>query len=48
MKKWDFVMVACLLFTAVITPYEVAFLSSKLNALFVINRLVDLMFGWVM
>ena len=29
------------LFTAAATPYEVGFLESKLNALFVANRLVD-------
>ena len=31
-----------LLFTATVTPFEVAFLGSGINALFVINRLFDL------
>lgn len=38
MKQWDLVMMACLLFTAVFTPFEVAFLQTSLDPLFVINR----------
>jgi potassium voltage-gated channel Eag-related subfamily H protein 7 len=41
MKRWDAVMLLLLLFTATVTPYEVAFLETKLNNLFVVNRLVD-------
>ena len=44
MKKWDLFMIVLLTFTAVVTPYEVAFLENEFNALFVINRLVDLGF----
>ena len=33
-----------LLFTAVVTPVEVAFVSTSLNPLFVINRIVDVVF----
>ncbi len=34
----------CLVFTAVVTPVEVAFLTTKVNGLFVINRIVDAVF----
>jgi hypothetical protein len=49
MQQWDHVMVLCLIFTALITPYEVAFSNgmssfSKIDALFVSNRLVDFLF----
>lgn len=55
MKVWDMVVLALLLFTATVTPYEVAFLSSRLgdpaevsdselNVLFFINRIVDVLF----
>ena len=40
-KNWDLLMVALLIFTALVTPFEVAFLSPSWDALFVINRLVD-------
>lgn len=44
-KSWDLLMVSLLLFTAAVTPFEVAFLvSNGVDALFVINRLVDLGF----
>ncbi len=35
---------ACLLFTAVVAPLEVAFMETRLNALFVLNRLIDIVF----
>ena len=35
---------ASLLFTAVVTPVEVAFLSTSVDPLFVINRLIDAVF----
>ena len=44
MQKWDFFMLALLLFTASVTPYEVAFLQPQFDFLFAINRLVDLAF----
>ena len=43
-QKWDFVIVAMLLFTAIVTPYEVAFLSTSFDGLFIMNRVVDLSF----
>eukprot|EP00854_Cymbomonas_tetramitiformis_P025919 gene25919-31727_t len=33
-----------MVYTAVVTPYEVAFLSVRLNMLFVVNRIVDFCF----
>ena len=33
-----------LAFTAFVTPYEIALISTKMSVLFVINRLVDLVF----
>lgn len=41
---WDGAGMAMLLFCAICTPYEVAFLETKLNALFFVNRVVDLFF----
>ena len=43
-EKMDAVVVIVLLFTATVTPFEVAFLTTSLNALFYINRFVDLVF----
>ena len=44
-KSWDLLMVTLLLFTAAVTPFEVAFLvSNGVDALFVINRMVDMGF----
>jgi len=48
MKRWDVVMIVCLIFTAAATPYEVSFLETKLDALFFVNRAVDLLFLWDM
>lgn len=45
-RYWDLYMVVLLLFTAAVTPFEVAFLTSAWDALFVINRLVD--FGFLL
>lgn len=42
---WDGVVAFALLFTAIITPYEVALLPPNLDALFWINRLIDLIFA---
>merc|ERR1712227_919984 len=44
-RRWDLVMVLLLAYTAIFTPYEVAFLETKLDALFIFNRLVDLAFS---
>ncbi|KAK3281675.1 hypothetical protein CYMTET_10547 [Cymbomonas tetramitiformis] len=43
-RKWDMLVFALLCFTATVTPYEVGFLSPKLNALFYVNRCVDVAF----
>ena len=47
MKVWDVVTCSALLFTAVITPYEVGFLpppESSMEVLFILNRIVDIVF----
>ena len=46
LPKWDLTMVSALLFTAIVTPVEVAFLEEGqyITNLWVINRLVDLCF----
>lgn len=44
MRKWDLTSIFMLFFVMVVTPFEVAFLSTSLNALFFINRLIDLYF----
>ena len=36
--KWDVCMMSALLFTALVTPYEIALLPTMLNGLFFINR----------
>lgn len=41
---WDAVIGIALAFTALITPYEVAFLAVKIDPLFVINRCADFAF----
>lgn len=43
-RKWDFVTIFLLAFVMTVTPFEVAFLSTAINVLFVINRLMDLFF----
>jgi hypothetical protein len=43
-QKWDVAIIAALVFTATVTPYEVAFVETKIDAMFAINRLVDLLF----
>jgi hypothetical protein len=42
--RWDMVLIVALLFTTVITPYEVALLPVTVNGMFVLNRIVDLVF----
>lgn len=44
MGDWDVTMMLLLVFTAFVTPFEVAFLETELNALFVINRFIDSLF----
>mmetsp|Transcript_52307 Transcript_52307/g.138684 ORF Transcript_52307/g.138684 Transcript_52307/m.138684 type:complete len:1229 (+) Transcript_52307:140-3826(+) len=42
--KYDIVVVLALLFTAIMTPYEVAFLDTEFNVLYFVNRFVDTVF----
>lgn len=44
MRRWDVLVVVLLTYTATITPFEVAFLETKLNGWFVIARFVDICF----
>jgi len=44
LSHWDLWIVSCLVFTSVVTPFEVAFGDGEFNALFVINRFVDASF----
>jgi hypothetical protein len=44
MMRWDGLVIVLLIFTAYVTPYEVAFLSTKLNGMFYLNRFIDLAF----
>merc|ERR1740138_2011076 len=43
-QTWDKVVFIALIFTAILTPFEVAFLKTRLDLLFWINRAVDLIF----
>lgn len=46
MQRWDLVLLSVLLFVATITPFEVGFLPApEYNAIFVVNRFVDAVFG---
>lgn len=45
MRKWNLLLVLLMLFTAVVTPYEVAFLSSgPTEPIFWVDRVVDFLF----
>ena len=44
LQTWDLVILGALLFTASVTPYEVAFVPTNLDALFGVNRFVDVLF----
>jgi hypothetical protein len=39
--RWDLATAAALIFTALVTPWEVSYLSTPPLALFIINRLID-------
>lgn len=41
---WDTLAAIALLFVAIVTPFEVALLDPHLDALFIVNRVVDLVF----
>jgi potassium voltage-gated channel Eag-related subfamily H protein 7 len=42
--RWQAVIAGLLCFTAIVTPFEVAFLETKIDGLFWVNRVVDLCF----
>jgi potassium voltage-gated channel Eag-related subfamily H protein 7 len=42
--RWDLILLVALLFTATVTPYEVAFVEPEINAMFFVNRAVDFLF----
>ena len=44
LHKWDVLTMLCLIFTALVTPVEVAFLKTQIDTLFFINRVIDLIF----
>lgn len=44
LQYWDLTMLSAIGYVAIMTPYEVAFLEPAINALFVINRLLDVVF----
>mmetsp|Transcript_62218 Transcript_62218/g.181676 ORF Transcript_62218/g.181676 Transcript_62218/m.181676 type:complete len:731 (+) Transcript_62218:48-2240(+) len=44
MRTWDMLMGLALVFVGIVTPYEVVFLTSVHWSLFVINRVVDVIF----
>ena len=45
-SRWDLLMLACLIFTAIVTPVEIAFLAEgeKITYLWIVNRVIDLCF----
>ena len=43
-QNWDIVLVVALLFTSIVTPYEVALITTEINFAFLLNRVVDLIF----
>lgn len=44
MQRWDLVVVCALLITCVWAPYEVALIPTALNATFVMNQVINLVF----
>ena len=45
MRRWDCVMLLCLVFVAIVTPFEVSFMKAQMfTALWWFNRLVDIFF----
>ena len=43
-RQWDLLIIWLLIYTAIVTPVEVAFIESTFGVQFVINRLIDLAF----
>ena len=44
MENWGCAYSLALIFTATVTPFEVAFVKPSLSALFWVNRVVDIIF----
>lgn len=44
LQHWDIGMLVAISYVAIATPYEVAFLEPEINAIFVVNRMVDMVF----
>ena len=46
MGAWDIIMLVALMFTAIVTPYEVTFIEEGpcVTILFMVNRFIDLLF----
>lgn len=44
LRNWELVVLLVLVYTATVTPYEVAFFQPAFNTLFLVNRLVDFTF----
>jgi hypothetical protein len=46
MGSWDIIMLVALMFTAIVTPYEVTFIEEGpcVTILFMVNRFIDLLF----
>lgn len=44
MQRWGIVVLLALVFTSVMTPFEVAFIEPSINALFFLNRMIDMVF----
>lgn len=45
LQYWDALTTLALLFTALVTPYEISLLEAKLDVLFYVNRVVDMIFS---
>ena len=45
LQYWDALTTLALLFTAIVTPYEISLLEAKLDVLFYVNRVVDMIFS---
>lgn len=44
MRRWDLISIGMLVFVMFVTPFEVAYLTTSVNALFFVNRIIDLFF----
>jgi len=44
MRRWDLISIGMLVFVMFVTPFEVAYLQTDVNALFFLNRIIDIFF----